>query len=203
MFVTDFTITAEPKKAVMVSANWFGRQTTNASFTGALTAPTVYEALPKGALYIDTTGGTYGGTAVTQTLLKYTMKVQTGWRPKYTMDGGQLYFDFHYFDFDSYKVEVEATYEHNATAVAEKAAFRAETPRLLRVQFTGDALTTAGTAYSVRTLRFDLPIKYTEMDALDSNEGNSIIRFKAFSGYNETAAEALTCTVVNELTTIP
>jgi hypothetical protein len=202
MFVTDFTITADPKKSVMVSSNWFGRQSTNASFTGALTAPTVEEVLPKGAVYIDTVGGTYGGTAVSQTLLKYTIKVQTGWRAKWTIDNGQLYFDFHYFDFDSYKAEVEVTYEHNATAVAEKAAFRAETPRLLRVQFAGSTLTTAGN-FTTKLLRLDMPIKYTEMDALDSDNGNSILKFKAFSGYNETAAEALTATVINELANVP
>jgi hypothetical protein len=48
-----------------------------------------------------------------------------------------------------------------------------------------------------------MPIKYTEMDALDSDNGNSILKFKAFSGYNETAAEALTATVINELANVP
>jgi len=202
-FVTDFTITAEPKKGVMASANWIGRQTTNTSFTGALSIPTVEEILPKGAFYIDAVSGTYGGTAVSSTVLKYSVKVTTGWAAKYTIDNGQVYFDFAYFNKDAFAIEVEATYEHNSTAVAEVAAFRAETPRLLRVNFPGSTLTTAGTAHSTKLLRIDMPIKYTEMDALDSADGNSIRVFKAMSGYNETAAEKMQITVVNQLSVVP
>jgi hypothetical protein len=202
-FVSELTITAEPKKAVMMSANWMGRQVTNASFTGALSAPTVEEILPKGAFYLDAVSGTYGGTQKTQTLLQFSLKLTTGWRPKWSIDNGQIYFDFVYFDRDSYKVEVEATYEHNSDAVTEKTAWRNETPRLMRVQFPGSTLTTAGSTFSTKLLRLDLPIKYTEVEALDAADGNSIIKMKAMSGYNESAAEALTCTVVNELTSVP
>ena len=129
--------------------------------------------------------------------------VTTGWRGKWTNDNGQLYFNFHYFDLDSYEVEFSMTFEHDATLVAEKAFLRSNTSRLVRVKLEGPNLTSAGTTYSKKTLILDMPMVYTEFDALDSDEGNSIVKITGRVGYDPTDGTGFRILVVNELTSIP
>ena len=203
-FVEKFTLSGERGKPVMMSADWMGRQVTDTTFTGSLSVPTVEEIITgKGAFYIDAVGGTVGTTAITGTLLAWELAVTTGWRGKWTVDAGQLYYNFHYFDRDSFEAELSLTFEHDATAVAQKALFRAGTPRLFRVQIPGSALATNGTTYSFKTLRIDAAAKYTEWSAIDADEGNNIVTVKARVGYDPTAALGLNVTVVNELASVP
>jgi hypothetical protein len=188
----------------MMSADWFGRQVTNASFTGALTVPTVEEALSqKAQLFIDDAGtGTMGTTAITNTLLSWELTCTTGWKPKFTLDNNALYYAFHYFDKDSFSAQFTATFEHNATAVAEKAEWRNEVVRLIRLDLLGATLGTPG-AFTNKTVRLDLAALYTEWSALDFDEGNSIVNITAEVGYDETEALGSSITVVNNLTSIP
>lgn len=201
-FVTKFTLSGERGQAVMMSADWIGRGVSGTTFTGSLTVPVVKEILSAlGSLYIDNT--TIGTTQVTETLLAWELSVETGWKAKWTIDGLATVFAFHYFDRDAFSAEFSATYEHNATAVAEKTKFRQNAVRLIRLQIAGDALTTPGTTYSYKTLRIDMAAKYTSFEALDADDGNSIIDCKAQVGYDPTAALGLSITVVNELASVP
>lgn len=206
-FVEQFTLSGEAGQAVMMSANWLGRQLTPTTFTGALTPPTVEEILAgKGSFYIDDAGGTMGATQVSDTLLAWTLTVDTGRKFKYTVDGGQLYPAFQYFDRDSFSAELQMTYEHNATAVAEKADWRAETAKLLRLTITGSALTTAGTAYTYKTLNIDAVAKYMNFEPLGEQNGNSVYQVTAKIGYDsvdEATTNPLEITVVNELSALP
>lgn len=202
-FVEKFRLSGERGKAVMISADWIGRQVVNTTFTGALSVPTAETVQAnKGVFYIDAVNGTIGTTAITGTLLKWDLSVTTGWRTKHTLDNGQLYFSFAYFDRDSFEAEFSATYEHDTPAVAQKALFRAGTPRLFRIQVPGSALTTAGT-YATKVLRIDMAAVYTDWDALDAKDGNSIVNVKARVGYDPTAAKALEILVVNQLASVP
>jgi hypothetical protein len=202
-FVEKFVLSGERGKAVMMSGDWIGRQVINTSFTGALTAPTVEDIRAQiGSLYIDAAGGTIGTTQVNTTLLAFNLAVTTGWRAKWTLDSGQLYFNYIYFDPDSYEAKLGVTYEHNGTAVTEKTAWRNQTSRLVRLLFTGSALGTAGT-HASKKLILDLAGKYEKFDALDADDGNSIVKATFSSRYNATAAAAMTITVVNELAAIP
>jgi hypothetical protein len=201
-FVERFTLTAEPRRPVMTSAEWRGRQVSDTTFTTGLALPVVEEILGRASLYIDPVSGNFGSTAVSSTLLGMTLSVRTGWRPKFTMDSGQLYFDFIYFDKGSFEADLQLTFEHNASAVTEKGLFRAGTPRLFRVQFAGSALGTPGT-YTTKLLRLDMAALYTEWAQLDNRDGNSIYSVRARVGYDETEAAAMTITVVNELAAVP
>lgn len=203
-FVEKFTIGGKRGEAVMMEADWIGREVSNTTFTGSLAVPTVDEIITgTGLLYIDANSGTIGTTAVTGTLLEWELSVTTGWRGKWTVDTGTLYFNFHYFDLDSYEAELSMTFEHDATLVAEKAFLRSNTSRLIRIKLEGPALTSAGTTYSKKTLILDMPTIYTEFDALDSDEGNGIVQITGRVGYDPTDGTGLAITVVNELTSIP
>lgn len=203
-FVEKFTLSGERGQAVMMSADWIGRQVVDTTFTGSLAVPTVEEAVTgKGTFFIDAVGGTIGTTAIIGTLLAWELSVTTGWRGKWTVDAGQLFFNFHYFDRDSFDAELSLTFEHVANAVAQRTLFRANTPRLMRISIPGSALTTGGTAYQNKTLRIDMATRYTEFEALDADEGNSIVKAKAKVGYDPTSGKGLEIVVVNELASIP
>lgn len=203
-FVDSFTLSGERGQPVMMSANWLGRQVANTTFTPALPVPTVEEIITgKGSFYIDDVGGTIGSTAVTGTLLQWELQVTTGWRPKFVVDKGQLYFDFIYFDPDQFSATFSATYEHNATAVTEKGKWRSNSPRLMRLSIPGSATATPGSTYSNKLLQIDMAVRYTSFNALDSDEGNSIVTFEGAVGYDATAAKSLEMLVVAELATVP
>lgn len=198
-FVTDFTLQASAGEAIMMSANWNGRQAAPSTFTGAATIGTVEEILAsKGAVYIDDGGGTIGTTQLSQSILSMSLSVTTGWKPKWFIDGGQLYFSRNYYDIGSVAMELSLTFEHDATGVAAKADWRAETEKLIRLTFTGSDLGTAG-AYDYKTLQIDMTGQYTRFDPLSDQEGNSIYQATFRGAYSPTDALApLTITVVNE-----
>lgn len=203
-FVESFTISGAAKEALKMSANWLGRQVTKTTFTGGATVPDPVEDIlgQLGALYIDPVGS-IGTTQKSDTLLSFSLEVTTGWKAKFTMDSGQKYFSYVYFDKDSFQAQLTITYEHNGTAVSEKDAFQANTPRDIRLEFLGATLGTPGTKYSTKALQIDLTGKYTEWGELGDNEGNSIVEATFLVGYDPTQATGLTIEVANELTTLP
>ena len=193
-FVESFEISGNGGEALQVSSNWVGRQVSKTTFTAGVTTPaTVEEVLfGKGKLYIDAT--IIGTTEKAATLLGMGLSVNTGWITKFAADGN-LYFSF----AQSTKPEVllNVTFEHNATAVAEKDAWIAKTARLLRLQFAGNALTTAGT-FSTKILRIDLAGKWEKFDKIGEMNGNDIVTGTFRAGYDVTAAKFAEIKVVNE-----
>ena len=185
----------------MMGGEWIGRQVTNGSFSTGVTVPDVETILAsKGSLYLDAVSGTYGSTAVSDTLLSATINFNNLIMPKFTMDG-QLYFDFHYVG--NREITGNLRFEHNSSAVTEKTNFRNQTPRLLRLSFAGSTLTTAATApvYTTKRLIVDLPIKWESFDALDDLDGNSTVTANFRSRYNSTVANAGKFIVVLDGTT--
>jgi len=195
-FVQAFELSGNGGEALMISADWVGRQVSKTTFTASVTNPaTVSEILfGKGKLYIDAASGTMGTTLKSQTLLGMSLQVNTGWIAKYAADGA-LYFSWP----QSTKPEVllNVTFEHNATAVAEKDAWIAGTSRQLRLKFEGAALTTAGT-FTYKTLLIDLAGKWDKFDKLDELNGNDIVTGTFRAGYDATCAKFAEIKVVNE-----
>ncbi len=199
-FVDNFSLSGKSGEAVMMGAEWIGRQVTNTTFTTNATLPTVETILfGKGKLYIDTSGGTLGTTQVSSTLLAMEFTGKTGILPKFTADGA-LYFTF--INYVMPELELKLTYEHNASAVTEKTAWRAETPRLIQVKFEGTTLGTAG-VYTAKTIKINLAGRYESWEAIDDEDGNDIVVCTFRPRYNSTAAKFAEIIVVNELTTIP
>jgi hypothetical protein len=93
---------------------------------------------------------------------------------------------------------VQMTYEHNTSSIAEKANWRAQTARKLRLLFEGSALTTAG-SYSKKTLVMDLAGKWTAFDPLGDQNGNDVVAGTFKVAYDPTASTSGTITVVNQL----
>jgi len=197
-FVRSFSITGNPGEALMIGAEWVGRQLATGTFTAALSIPTVEEILfNKGALYIDASGGTVGSTQKSNTLVGLNLTCDTGYEPIYTADG-EKYFSFEKYSREAHNLSLDLTFEHDGTSVAEKAAWRAETVRLIQLKFLGTAFGTGGTTYSNLTFIMNFAGKWSTFDALSDNNGNDIVRGTFIPGYNATDALYAQFIVVNE-----
>lgn len=196
-FVTDFTLSGVGGEALMMSANWVGRQVALNAFTGGLTVPTVEEILfSNGTLCIDPVAGAYGATPKSSTFLDMNFSYKSGWTPVWTGDGGTgTMFNF----IKCIKPEgiLDITFEHETTSIAEKAFWRAGTPRLIQIKFTGTTL--AGVVYSTKTLILNLAGKWTKFSKLGDRDGNDIISATFTVGYDATKADTGNIIVVNAL----
>lgn len=203
-FVSDFELSGNSGEAWMVSANWMARQADTNSFTTSsdVTVTEVEEMLfLKSKLYIDdiSDSDSLGTTLVSNTLLEASLQVNSGWIPKYTADG-QLYFSF--IARTGFEALLDITFEHDSTAVAEKAAWRAETPRAIRILCEGSALSTTDT-YGVKSMYIDLAGKWENFDVLGDRDGNDIVSGTFRARYNTDANHFGSILVVNELASLP
>lgn len=199
-YVEDFTISGEPKSAIMVSANWRGRQLSTSAFTSTASLPTVEEILfNTSKLYIDTAGANWGTTQKSQTMLGFNLNVKSGYWPKYTGDGN-LYFS--YIVQTAPEITLDVTFEHDGTATAEKAAWRAQTVRKIRVKAEGSSFTTAGATYAKKTMIIDLVGKWQSFAAIDEIDGNDVVTGTFNGRFNSTANSAGRVIVVNALSSM-
>lgn len=199
-FVEKITLEGKAGEALMMSADWKGRQVTVSAFTTTATLPSVEEILfSKGKLYIDAVDGTIGDTQKSSTLLDMSLELITGLVPVWTADGA-LYFTFAKQVMP--EVVLALTFEHDGVSTAEKVNWRTQTPRLIRLPFEGTALTTAGN-YTSKSLVIDLAGKWEKFDALGDQDGNDVIKATFRARYNSTAALFGEILVVNELSALP
>ena len=196
-FVESFKLSGKAGEAWMMSGNWAGRQIALGTFTASLTPPAVEEILfGKSLLYIDAT--TIGTTVKSSTLLAADVDVKTGWVAVFSGDG-QLYFTF--VKVTDPEVTLNITFEHDATGVAEKAAWRAQTRRLIRLKVTGSAVT-SGTAYNAKTLVLDFGGKWQTFDKIGEQNGNDVVQGTLSARPSTTDSTFFTMTVVNTLTSL-
>jgi hypothetical protein len=200
-FVSEFTLSGQERQALMVKDTWQGRQWSTTSFTEAIAVPSVEEILfQKAKLYIDAVSGTLGTTLVSSSLLAMNLSVRTGWTPNFTGDGNLYFTDIEHIA-DQMEVLLNVTLRHNATAVSEKAAWRAQTARQLRLQIDGSALT-PGTSYSAKALRIDLAGKWERFEPLSERNGMMVSSGIFRARYNATANLFANLTVVNTLASL-
>jgi hypothetical protein len=199
-FVKHFNLSGDGQGALMVSADWTGREATNSTFTAALSPTTVEEILVNnGTLYIDDTGGTVGTTQVSNTLFGIDLDWTTGLTEYWAVDGS---LDFSLIKFTADDIVLTMTYEHNSSAVSEKAKYRAGDVRLVRLNFEGAALGTAGT-WSNKTLQIDLAGVYEDWSELQDQDGNDVITATLRVRYATADSLKAEVTVVNELSALP
>lgn len=202
---TKFSISGAMGQTARVKGTLMGRQVVRlgGGFAGAA-IPAVSELpVQKGKLYIDAIGGAYGGTQISNTIIGFKVDVEAKWVPTFTMDGNLYYA---YPSFTDKKISGEITFLHDTAGAGNtgaKADFRAQTPKLLRIDLIGDAPTSGGTTYQNKRVIIDLPIKYLNPGPMGESEGNDSITMKFRSRYNTTAGNAGKFIVVNELTTLP
>jgi len=200
-YISEWTLSGNSGEAWMIDATWQGRTATVAAFSTSTTLPTVEELLfGKTKLYIDSSSDAFGTTLKSNTLLNASLKFTSGWMPVFAADG-EIYYSFIKRTDDDTALEI--TFEHDATGAAEKVAWRAGTPQNIRLICEGSALTSAGTAYTYKTLIIDLAGKWESIDPIDEIDGNDVVKGTFRVRYNADATIKATMTVVNELDAMP
>jgi hypothetical protein len=202
-FTREFTLSGTVGEALNVSATLEGRTVATTDFTSGINIPTVESILfTNGKLYIDPSSDTMGTTLVSQTLFAMDLSVMTGWRGYPAADGRT---DFSFVKRTKEEITCSLTFEHNATAVAEKAAWRNQTERAIRVKFTGNALssTDAGATYDTKALVVDMLGKWESFDSLSDQDGNDQVTGVFRVGYSAVAGAKGGFTIVNELASLP
>jgi hypothetical protein len=199
VFFTEYTFKGASKGAWTIAGNLMGQEVATSTKTGALTLTSVEDVLfQKTKLYLDALGGTIGTTEKAGTIIGCEIKLITGWMPYYT-GGSNLY--FYGIKNVGWALTGKLTLEHDATLTAEYANLKNETGRLMRLESRCSALGTPG-SHTYKTLRFDLPIKFTKYGALGSQDGNNNGTLDFFSAYDLTAGAGPSITVVNQVASI-
>ena len=200
-FVNDFTLSGVAGEAVMMSANWLGRQVAPGTYTTGVSVPSIEEVLTSlGKLYIDPTSGTLGTTTAVNTFLEFNLKVNTGWVPVFSGDGA-IYFTF--AKGVAPELLCDVTFEHETVGVAQVAAWRASTAKLLQMKFTGTALTATGATYAVKTMILNLTGKWDSFDKLGERDGNDILKGSFRTRYNATDTTFASAVVVSDDAAVP
>jgi len=196
-FVKEFTLSGTAGEAWKIKATWEGRQVASDSdnFVTA-TLQVVEDALfSKSKLYIDATSDTLGSTLISNTLIGAELNATTGWQAVYT-GSGRL--DLSFLKQVQPEIKLDITFEHNATATAEKAAWRAGTARQIRILCEGGALSIAGASYTYKSLIINLAGKWDTFEKIDEVDGNDVVTGHFIARYNSTALLFSGFTVVNE-----
>lgn len=200
MHGTDFTLSGEEQKEWMMSSNLFGRTVVPTTFTPGLVIPAVDELnFGQTKLYIDPDSNSWGTTLFSNTLLQASLKYTSGLIPKFTADG-QLYFSWVQTTMPD--IVLTMTLEHDSGSVTEKANWRNELPRLIRLLNQGPALTTPG-IYTYKTMIIDLAGKWLKFTKIGERNGNDVYETTFQGRYNATQASSGRILVVNELSVLP
>ncbi len=166
-FVEEFHLVGSGRGPLKMSARWRGRQAEPVSFSTAHIPGVEEIPFSKGKLYVDASGGTIGTTQKSNTLVDVDLAVTTGIRA-YTAADGQLYFSAH--SQTSPEILLAITFEHDGTATAEKAAWRAKTGRLIRLVWEGSD---CGDGIN-KKVQVDLAGKWESFDSLAERDGGHI-----------------------------
>jgi hypothetical protein len=205
-FVREYTLSGAAGEGLQISAVVEGREvapTSDGAFTPSLAIPAVETILfSKGKLYIDPSTDTPGTTQKSNTLLSMSLSGTTGWQVLRAADGR---LDFSTIKFVGGDETLEITFEHDGTAVAEKANWRAGNERVIRLVFDGSALgtTDAGAPYDTKKLIITRYGKWSDFDVLAESDGNDIVTGTFRPRYSTGAASKGSNVVVNELTALP
>jgi hypothetical protein len=202
-FVREFTLSGAAGEALQLVATVQARAVSTTTFTSGLSIPTVETILfSKGKLYIDPSSDTPGTTEKAKTMLNASLDVTTGWKSIDAADGRLDFADVKRVGDEG---TLEITFEHDGSATAEIAAWRAETERVVRLEFDGSALSTtdAGATYDTKTLVIDAYGKWENFDPIDEQDGNDIVTGTLRIGYSSAASKKLDLTIVNETASLP
>lgn len=157
-------------------------------------------------LYIDnvTSSTDIGQTQKTETYLEHTFKHTTGWVELPARDGRLDFSNIKHVDDE---MMLDITFEHNGVAVAEKAAWKSQTERAIRLKFTGSTLssTNSGATYDTKVYVMDLFGKWQTFGAegLEEQDGDNIYRGTFKVAWSALAGKKAVFTIVNELGVLP
>lgn len=197
--VKDFEISGEgggESDAVMFSANLVGREWEKDSFSSLSLSAVEEVSFSKSKLYIDAIGGTMGNTQKTSTMVDFALSVTTGAEEMFTGDGSLTFTDALLRSRPEITLELGMLY--NSDTITEIDNWLAGTSRQIEIKLEGSAFNTAGTDYSNKTIKLQLPGSWETFSGLDEVQGGDKVTGTFKSGYNTTAGAGPSIIVVND-----
>lgn len=193
-FVEEFTVSGDAGGALMVSANWMGRQLNTGTATDLSTLLTVEEALlAKTKLYIDDSGGTIGTTQLTGVLMGLNLRTRTGIIPVPVGDGS-LYFAAHKFTRPEITFSITMELEDTSHVADERAEFESQSVRLIRLETDGSDAS--------RKIVHDFAGKYDSIGDYQNSDGNTTVTFEGHVVYSSADNLSLEIEVTNNRATL-
>ena len=184
---------------VMVSAELFGRYPSKVSFGASPTILTLEDAISqKTKIYADTTWAGLGTTQISDTLIAATVRIPTGIGPTRYADGS---LDFSGYTEQKWAAEVDLTFKHNTSGVAEydKYAAVGGTLTFIRLETTGALIEGALN----KLFRLDLALRYTEAPELfGDQDGENVVRLVGKTFQDPTAVRQFRALVRNSQTAL-
>lgn len=165
--------------------DFFARQWTAASFTGAISLPTTNIMSAKVAsFYLDTSWAGVGGTQKTGLLRSYDIEILTGVHPKFAGDANKYFNTYG----ESY-IDVMGTFvfEGNSDADAIWDAHRAETFQVLRLLIEGPQIGTGNN----HSLQIDIGGKWETVTPIQSDDRGDNLHGAVFHGHYDTTGAKL------------
>ena len=125
----------------------------------------------------------------------------TGWVELPAKDGR---LDFSAIKRVDDEITLDVAFEHNNSAETEKANFRNQVERAIRLEFDGTTLTSAGT-YTTKTLIIDLWGKWRTFatEGMEEQDGDNIVRGTFRAAWSPTAQNKARYIIVNNNQTLP
>jgi hypothetical protein len=195
LYTVSVEITGAPDEPVTATWTVRGRQVSEGSFTGALSAPTIAGYFPfnLSQFYIEADAyDSIGSTQKTGMLRAFTWTFETQFTGRVSADG-TLYFTG--LNEDKKTVELELTYYRDDTnSAAEFDAYQAQSMRYMRIELLGDTEMDSGQD-NPPYIYLDGAFRYTEWPELDDEDGTSVVTVTAQAFYDTTKANMMTCTV--------
>ncbi len=182
---------------VLVEGDFFGRQWTGTTFTGALTVPTPEYMVSKlSQFYLDTTWAGAGGTEKTSLLRGFDIEILTGLHPK-MLGSGDRFFTTH--GQGLIDVMASFTFENNSDADAIWDNFRSQALQVVRFKISGSQIGTG----TVHSLILDIGGTWDEVIPLSGEDkGNNLCTALLVGQYDVTGAKKLVATVTTNSSTI-
>lgn len=200
-FTTEFTLHGVVNEALKLEG-WKGegRKLETDAFE-TISLPSVEEILVnKSTMAIDAVGGTLGATVITDIIREISLKVVTGWIGRASADG-QLYINK--CVMTKPVITFEVIFDHDTTAIAERANWENEVARQIQVKFEGSDFGTAGTVYSKKTHIWNIAGKWEYFEPLGEQDLITVSKgiFKVLE--NDTASLYAQIINVVDLVTLP
>lgn len=206
--VDTLTISGESGSPLNRAVTMIGQNRGTTTATGGLSVPAVTKLLfGNCTLYVDDVGTGFGNTAISglrNVEVTFEKIAEHKYDGLYVTTPANGVYSNRIGPADGYAITITWTQIHNAASVTEYTNYLNETPRAVRLECTGTAVTTPGTTYSNRLFRVDLPGTYDPVgDFPENDNGESTRTFTLINHYDSTLATAGTVTIVNELSVLP
>lgn len=198
--LNELEISASGNENVSMRHSWFARASQASTPTSAQVAIASQVPLVSNLakVYLDTSYAGMGGTQLTTVVRSLTWKYKSPFEPKYTLDGRSDLDLTGYHFHAGFKATLDITAEIDATlATALITAWRANSLRYIRMEFTGAVIGAGSTA---RSIKIDGAYRFVGEPQYDDDSRTVAVSLE--SVYDATGGKTLEFVVVNGLSAV-